>query len=136
MAYQSNYGYAEKMKMLNRIPVALALIGIAACQTVASGEDVPARIVAPTEVSRAELQYNVNSALRTEVLLADDALVESSVLTIERNQPGTMQNPLPQGRVMETPIQFRLVKRGDDCILVDQRDQTRYLLESTNCVAE
>jgi hypothetical protein len=136
MAYQSNYGYAEKMNMHKRIPAALALIGVAACQTVASGEDIPARIVAPTEASRAELQYNVNSALRTDVLLAEDALVESSVLTIARDQPGSMQNPVPQGRIVETPIQFRLVKRGDDCILVDQRDQTRYLLEGTDCAAE
>jgi len=124
------------MNMHKHIPVAFALIGVAACQTVASGEDIPARILAPTQDSRAELQYNVNSALRTEVLLADDALVESSVLTITRDQPGSMQNPVPQGRIMETPIQFRLVKRGDDCILVDQRDQTRYLLEGTDCAAE
>ncbi len=114
----------------------LALLVLTACRTYGSAEDVPARIDDPTDAGRAELQRSVNSALGTAVLLANDALTDSSTLTIEQNQPGTMQNPQPQGRILDMPVQFRLVKRGNDCYLVDQRDGTRYLLEHTSCATE
>ena len=113
--------------------IALVMVG---CQTLASGEDVVARITNPTDYSRAALQNTVNDALNTDVALADDALTDSSVLTIERNPPRSMQSPPAQGRNMDTPIQFRLVLNGSDCILIDQRDNSRYLLEKTTCAAE
>ncbi len=113
--------------------VALTMVG---CQTLASGEDVAARITNPTDHSRAVLQNAVNDALNTDVALADDALTDSSVLTIERHPPRSMQSPPAQGRNMDTPIQFTLVLNGSDCILIDQRDNSRYLLEKTTCVAE
>ena len=113
--------------------IALVMVG---CQTLASGEDVAARITNPTDYSRAALQNAVNDALNTNVALADDALTGSSVLTIERNPPRSMQSPPAQGRNMDTPIQFRLVLNGSDCILIDQRDNSRYLLEKTTCAAE
>jgi len=47
-----------------------------------------------------------------------------------------MQNLPTQGRNMDVPIQFRLVINRDDCILIDQRDRSRYLLEDTTCKAE
>ncbi len=113
--------------------VVLATVG---CQTLASGEDVPACITNPTDDSRAALQSAVNDALNTGVTLADDALTDSSVLIIERNPPRNMQSPPAQGRNMDTPIRFRLVLNGSDCILIDQRDDSRYLLEKTTCAAE
>ncbi len=113
--------------------IALVMVG---CQTLASGEDVAARITNPTDHSRAALQNAVNDALNTDVALADNALTDSSVLTIERHPPRSMQSPPAQGRNMDTPIQFRLVLNGSDCILVDQRDNSRYLLENTTCAAE
>ncbi len=113
--------------------VALAMVG---CQTLASGADVPARITNPTDNSRAALQSAVNDALNINVTLADDALTDSSVLTIERNPPRSMRSPPAQGRNMDTPIQFRLVLSGSECILIDQGDNSRYLLEKTTCAAE
>jgi hypothetical protein len=62
-----------------------ALIVLAGCQTIASADDVPARITNPTDASRAALQQAVNDALHTEVLLADNALTDSSILIIERS---------------------------------------------------
>ena len=113
--------------------VALAMVG---CQTLANGEDVAARITNPTDHSRAALQNTVNDVLNTDVALADDALTDSSVLTIERRPPRSIQSPPAQGRNMDTPIQFRLVLNGSDCILIDQRDNSRHLLEKTTCAAE
>jgi len=75
----------------------------------------------------------VNTALHTEVTLAADALTESSLLVIERNPPKSIQGHPSQGRIMEAPLQFRLVVNGEDCILIDQRDRSRYRLENTRC---
>lgn len=114
----------------------LVLLGSAGCQTYDVADDVAARILAPGDASRAELQHVVNDALGTDVSLAMDALTQNSILTIERSQPATMQNPRPQGRVMDMPVQFRLVKNHDSCFLIDQRDGKRFLLQSADCVAE
>jgi len=89
-----------------------------------------------SEASRAALQQTINEILKVEVLLSDDALTQTSVLTIELNPPGTLQNPNPLGRDMGKPIQFRLVLNQSVCILIDQRDGTRHVLNNTSCVAE
>ena len=115
--------------------VALA-VGVAGCRTVATDHDKAARIIDADERSRAALQHAVNDALNTEVKLADDALTESSLLIIELSPPRGMRAMPTQGRNMGDPIQFRLVINRDDCILIDQRDRSRYLLEDTKCKAE
>lgn len=106
------------------------------CQTMGADFDQPARIVNATEASRDALRETVNQVLHTEVTLADDALTNSSVLTIEHTPPGTMQNPTPDGRILDMPIQFRLVINQSSCILIDQRDRSRHTLKDTECVAE
>ena len=106
------------------------------CQTMGADYDQPARIINPTEASRDSLRQTVSQVLHTEVTLADDALTDSSVLTIEHRPPGTMQNPTPDGRILDMPIQFRLVINQSNCILIDQRDRSRHTLNDTACVAE
>lgn len=125
------------MKTFVRITCATGItLAMSGCQTMATDQDQPARIVNPDDASRTALQSVVDSVLNTQVILADSALTDSSVLSIERNPPRTMQNPNPQGRIMESPFLFRLVVNGADCFLIDQRDGSRYLLESTSCEAE
>ena len=109
---------------------------LSGCQTVNTDNDRPARIVDPDADSRVALQALVNEALGTEVMLADTALTDSSLLTIERWPRDTMDNPVPQGRILEKPIQFQLVISGSDCILIHHRDQSRRVLENTTCEAE
>lgn len=106
------------------------------CTGLATADDVPARLLAPTEASRAELQRVVNKALRTNVRLAPDALTRSSVLSIERSPPAGIGKQPTQGRNMDAPIQFRLVMNGKACVLIDQRTTQRYVLEEAYCVAE
>lgn len=134
MAYKPHNG--PSVKGMIAIVVSPLLLGLAACQTYNSDDDISARIVESSATSRAELQRAVNDAVGSEVTLADDALTMGSSLTIEQKQPATMQNPRPQGRVLDMPIQFRLVRNRGHCFLIDQRDGTRLLLESTRCVAE
>ena len=109
---------------------------LAGCQTMATGTDVAARITHPSVASRAALQNAVNDALHTEVLLAASALTASSILVIERNPPRSMQNQAATGRNMDPPMRFHLVLNNSECILVDQRDESRHLLEDTTCAAE
>ena len=123
------------MKARNLIAASLALTTLG-CQTFGSSVDTPARIVKPDDASRAALQEAVNTAFGTNVTLADDALTDSSLLTIERNPRPTIDNPNPQGRNMEMPFQLRLFINGTDCVLVDQRDNARYILANTSCEAE
>ena len=106
------------------------------CQTYGSNVDVPARIVNSDDASRAALQDAVNTAFGTNVTLADDALTDSSLLTIERGPRPTIDHPNPQGRNMAMPFQLRLFINGTDCVLVDQRNRARYILADTSCEAE
>ncbi len=124
------------MKILRSISVTALWLMLSGCQTVDADLDRPARIVNADADSRAALQAAVNEALGTEVMLADTALTDSSRLTIERWPAGTMDNPVPQGRILEKPIQFQLVRNGDDCVLVKKSDGSRYLLSDTDCEAE
>ena len=103
------------------------------CQTYGSQGDQPARIIDPDDASRTALQQVVNEVFGTEVLLADDALVNSSLLTIEHTPPSTLDNPNPQGRVMQEPFRLRLVVSGSDCIVIDERDGSRHALVDTQC---
>ena len=114
----------------------VSLTAIAACQTVAGDYDRPARIIDADATSRAVLQHTVDGILGTHVTLSDAALTDSSLLTIEQWPAPTMENPLPQGRMLEPPVQFRLVSNGPDCILVDQRDRSRHVLADTQCMIE
>ena len=111
-------------------------ITLVACQTVATEYDKPARIIDSDESSRAALQQTVNAALHTEVVLADDALTDSSQLFVELVAPKTMEGSPAGGRTMEKPFEFRLVINGHDCVLIDQRDSARHVLQDTSCIAE
>jgi len=109
---------------------------LTACKNLAPDADQAAVIADPDAASRAALQQTVNAALHTDVVLADGALTDTSVLIIERKIPQSIEGSPAQGRTMEMPIQFRLVTDGTNCILVDQRDASRHILADTRCVAE
>ena len=124
------------MTLRRELLLLFGTLSAAGCQTVVADYDRPARIVMANDASRAALQATVNNALGTTVTLSDSALTDSSVLTIENIPPPTMENPVPQGRAMKMPIQFRLVINGTDCVLVNQQDRARYVLADTSCAAE
>ena len=116
---------------------AMAVLLISGCQTMNAAADVPALITAPDDASRAALRETISAIFGgRNVPLADDALTRTSLLLIERNLRGSLEAPPATGRVMEEPIRFRLVKSGDDCVLVDLRDQSRHLLPDTTCAPE
>jgi hypothetical protein len=124
------------MKTVSAFPLVAALAVLAACKNDAVQPDQPARIVDADDASRAVLSAAVNNELNTEVLLAADALTDSDLLIIDRRRTDRIGAEGAHGRVMERPIQFRLVISGEDCILIDTRDQSRQVLADTNCAPD
>lgn len=122
--------------MSPKLTILAAAVLLAGCKTAAINSEFPALIIDPDDASRAALQAAVNAAMHTEVLLAADALTETSTLVIDRRSADTIGNSAAQGRIMETPLQLHLVSNGTDCILVDPRDDSRQVLQNTSCVAE
>ena len=117
---------------------------LAACKTTAPAPyetslqgNVPAVIVNPTPESRAELQRAVSEMLHgADVMLADDALTQSSILTIERRRTGSLDNPPLSGRDLGTPERFRLLLTGTGCVLAHESDESTVALTETDCVPE
>lgn len=122
--------------MMRIVALAACIVGLMACKNVVDSADQPARIVDPTDASRAALQQALREALHTDVMVADDALTDTSVLIIERKIPQSITGSPAKGRNMDLPVQFRLLTNGTICVLEDQRDKSRHLLADTTCVAE
>ena len=94
-------------------------------------------IVRPTEKSRAALSEAVSIGLNgAQVTVADLALTQSSELSIERTVRRDSEGHPVQGRVIEEPERFRLVRSGADCVLIHERTGTRYRLVETECAPE
>jgi len=116
---------------------ACVALSSAACKMNAMHEDRPARIVDPTAEGRAELRQAVSEMLSgAEVMLADDALTESSVLVVERSRIRSIDNPPLSGRDLGRPERFQLVTTGRQCVLIRESNQARHQLLETECVAE
>jgi hypothetical protein len=115
-----------------------AVVGISLCAALAAGcQDRPARIVDPTDASRAALQEAVTAALHSaDVTLADDALTDSSELAIEPKVRRDAEGNKFMGRDLGTPVQFRLVKHGMQCFLVLQSSGAKWPLRDTTCRVE
>ena len=117
------------------IPVMITVM-VAACAANTETYDQPARIVNPDSASQAGLQAALIEALGVPVIVSDTALTDTSLLVIENQPPPTMENPVPIGRATDLPIQFRLVRNGENCILINQQDRKRYALQDTTCAPE
>lgn len=109
------------------------VVFLAACATPAS-EPRPARIVEPSDASRAALQQVVDRALGVEVVVSDEALTDSSTLVLERL--ARRNPPRRQGRELEKPERFFLLRDNAECLLEHERTGKRYPLPDTRCEPE
>lgn len=98
--------------------------------------DLPAVIEQPTDASRAELRRVVNAVLGMPVTLADDALTRESTLSIERTPIRDATGRRVEVRERTAPELFRLVERGEQCVLIHERTKTESILSSTKCSAK
>jgi hypothetical protein len=125
------------MNALARTPAMLGVLLLMACQTSPVPSETQAVLTNPSVESRAELQRVVSGALNREsVTLADDALTRESVLIIERAPARDPNGQLLNGRELEKPEHFRLVKQGEHCVLIHERTASRWTLSSATCVQE
>jgi len=112
-----------------------ALLALAACHARGAGPDVPAVLTDPTAESRAELLRVVKEALHDPPLtLADDALVHSSELVVERVVRRDASGVPLGGREQGRPERFRLVRSGESCVLVHEGSGRRFTLAAATCV--
>ncbi len=109
---------------------------IAACAT-STQTGQPAVVVEPTPASRADLLSSVQAALNNnQILLADTALTQESVLLIER-APHTDPLGLPaNGRELQQPERFLLSVQDAHCVLTHERTGRRWQLPHTQCRAQ
>jgi hypothetical protein len=118
--------------------VAAALFASQLLSTCASGFAQPetlAIIDRPTQESRAELAQAVSEGLNgAPVTLADDALTRDSRLIIEKAHPRDASGVPLSGRDRDKPEIFRLVKSGEQCLLLHERTGKRTMLASTRCL--
>lgn len=125
---------------MKRIPITLfccATILVCACKSLPAKGEQPAVLVNPTAESRAELQLAVSKMLAgADVLLADDALMETSVLLVERQRIRSLENPPLSGRDLGHPERFQLFTTGTACVLVHESDHARYELAEVQCEVE
>jgi hypothetical protein len=114
--------------------VTLGVLLLMACRTPPEPAEAPAVLTNPSAESRLELRRVVSGALhRDSVTLADDALTRESVLIIERARARDPNGQLLNGRELDKPEHFHLVKEGERCVLVRERTGERWTLASATC---
>ena len=104
------------------------------CAASAPPPDVPAVITNADARTRAELRQVVGSLLGdAEILLADDALVTSGTLLVERRRHRDGAGRLLDGRATGRPERIDLVRQGTRCILVHAGSGERRVLRTARC---
>lgn len=90
----------------------------------------------PNASTRAALESAVSEMLQgAKITLAEDALLHDSWLTVERARPRDSTGQLRNGRILERPEQFQLVKEQERCVLVRSSSGQRKVLDSIDCRA-
>jgi hypothetical protein len=124
----------SSLKLFAQGMTTLVVLATGACAMSTEAIDSPAKIVAPTAQSRAELRQVVMTALDgMPVTLADDALTRESTLSIERQPARDSSGQRIDARETNRPELFRLVRRGTECVLIHERTQSRTTLKATRC---
>jgi hypothetical protein len=110
---------------------------LVACTTLSAQGDVAALIVSPDATTREELARVVREALGgVPVALADDAFTREDWLTVERTRIVDAQGRRVDGRVLDAPERFRLVRNRSQCVLIREANQARYELTAARCRAK
>lgn len=118
---------------------ALMVVGLLSACSVnpAVSEEVHAVLVQGSEESRAELQRVVSEGMyHKPVLLADNALTESSILVVTPRPPLDIEQRPLRGRDLTVPVKFRLWRIEGKCWLERIDNKKRWHLVLAKCVPE
>ena len=123
------------MRTTAKMLLVLALAGLPPCRVLAEPWGAPAIITHPTAASRAALERAVSQALThgAPVRLAPDALTRQSQLIVGRAQARDARGIPLNGRELERPQHFRLLRRGSKCVLLHVETGKLRLLAHTTC---
>ena len=112
----------------------LALVSLPACVAWAEPWGAPAVITHPTAASRADLERAVSLELHgVYVRLADDALTREDLLIIGRASARDARGLPLNGREIERPQHFRLLRRRSQCVLLHVESGKARVLRHTTC---
>ncbi|MGH8294432.1 MAG: hypothetical protein ACRETZ_02855 [Steroidobacteraceae bacterium] len=113
-----------------------ALAVLPACRSSPADAGIPAIIPQPTAASRADLALAVSQAFHgAAVRLAGDALTRGSLLIVGRAQARDLRGLALNGRRLEHPQHFRLLRRGSQCVLLHLETGKSRVLTHTTCRA-
>jgi hypothetical protein len=111
-----------------------ALMALPACRTWPAARAAPAIVTHPTAASHGDLERAVSKALGgAPVRIADDALTRDSSLVIGRAQARDARGLPLNGRELERPQHFRLLRRGSRCELLHVETGKSSVLAHTTC---
>jgi signal transduction histidine kinase len=123
-----------RASMLRKALLGLTLAALPACAAWPQTAGVPAVITRSTAASHSDLERAVSQALGgIPVRLADDALTRSSLLLIGRAQARDARGLPLNGRELERPQHFRLLRRGSQCRLLHIETGRSQALPHTRC---
>lgn len=111
---------------------AIALV-LCAC-ALSAAESTPAVITSTNAASRAMLQQTVSTLLGRRVTLADDALTRDSTLVVERTVARDPSGNRIEAAERSGPETIRLVRRGNECVVIHERTQNTATLSGVTCV--
>lgn len=112
----------------------LALVTLPATPAWAEPWGAPAVITHPTAASHADLERAVSLAFHgMHVRLADDALTREDLLIVARAQARDSRGLPLNGREIERPQHFRLLRRRSQCVLVHVESGRARVLKHTTC---
>lgn len=112
----------------------LALVSLPACVAWSEPWGAPAVITHPTAASHADLERAVSLALHgMHVRLADDALTRENLLIVARAEARDSRGLPLNGRQLERPQHFRLLRRRSQCVLVHVESGKARVLTHTTC---
>lgn len=113
-----------------------ALAMLPACRTRPADPGIAAVITHSTAASRADLELAVSQAFHgAPVRLADDALTRDSLLIVGRAQARDIRGLPLNGRQLQHPQHFRLLRRGSQCVLLHVETGKSRVLAHTTCRA-
>jgi hypothetical protein len=118
----------------------LGAMALGACQAIDSQTPVPARLLVDgatvSDQVGEELQDTISLMLGTRVTIASNTLTTSSTFAYARAPRINAQGQLLQGRVIEQPQIFKLMKIGNACWLEHTNSGKKIKLHQAQCIAE
>lgn len=122
------------IRLISQVHLFGLFLLIMACQTIAKQEYKPAIISQPSKEATAELTNAISQLLNgTPVTLAETAFTKLDRIGIVRKDFKSIDQNNLNGRIMEKPIIFTLVKNSQGCFVIKQGTQEKRRLFKSRC---